>query len=332
MEPIIVAVSTSPKHTFSKQNQESITLIEGFGVARDAHAGKQVKHRYLARKDPARPNIRQVHLIHAELLDELEENGFSVTPGDLGENMTTRGLALLDLPAGTQLQMGTEVMIELTALRDPCSQIDDFQPGLLKEVLSRDDKGNVTGKTGVMGIVLAGGVVRPKDLARRARETAAAAALGGGGTPEAALRPDVYTSLCTPEEALLGARPAATCGLGMNLYIAPYGDAYPCYTLMGARHHLGNVIHEGLPAVLKRNDRYRQVTVDSNRQCRNCDLRYLCGGFCRAWAVDKDDQDNPPVDCRTLYAQAQSRLTAALKILDAPLERWTVPTQPYERR
>jgi uncharacterized protein len=154
--------------------------------------------------------------------------------------------------------------------------------------------------------------------------------LGRGAA--AARKPDYYTSLCTLENTLLGARPAATCGLGMNLYIAPNGDAFPCYTLMRARHHLGNVINESLAAVLKRNDRYQQVTVDSNAQCRNCDLRYLCGGFCRAWAADAANPDSPPVDCRALYARAQSRLAAALETLGVPPEKWPAPAPPHGRR
>jgi MOSC domain-containing protein YiiM len=163
MTPFVIAVSSSPQHTFSKPNRKSITLIKGIGVEGDAHAGKNVKHRFLAKKDPTRPNIRQVHLIHAELFDELKEKEFIVNPGELGENITTQGVPLLDLPKGTRLQIGTKVMIEITALRNPCVQIDEFQPGLLKEVLLRDKEGHIIRKTGVMGIVLAGGEIRPND-------------------------------------------------------------------------------------------------------------------------------------------------------------------------
>lgn len=163
MNSVVVAVSRSAEYTFSKPNEESIKLIEGFGVEGDAHAGKTVKHRYLVGKDPARPNIRQIHLIHAALLDELTEKGFSVGPGQLGENITTRDVDLLALPTGTKLTIGSDVLIELTALRNPCVQIDNFQKGMLKEVLYKDQDGSLVRRTGVMGIILKGGIVKPDD-------------------------------------------------------------------------------------------------------------------------------------------------------------------------
>jgi len=163
MNPVAIAVSCSAQHTFSKPNQLSINLIEGIGVEGDAHAGKKVKHRYLVKIDSTKPNLRQVHLIQAELFDELNATGFSVGPGQLGENITTRGADLLALPTGTKLQIGAEAVIELTALRNPCHQIDNFQKGMLKAVLDRDDDGNVIRKAGVMGIVLVGGEIRPND-------------------------------------------------------------------------------------------------------------------------------------------------------------------------
>lgn len=163
MNPIVTAVSRSKTHTFSKANQPEINLIEGYGVEGDAHAGKTVKHRFLVKKDGARPNIRQVHLIQAELLDSLENKGFTVKPGELGENITTRGVDLLGLPTGTILNIGSEVVVKLTALRSPCQQIDDFQKGLLKEVLDRDEEGNLIRKTGVMGVILRSGPVQPGD-------------------------------------------------------------------------------------------------------------------------------------------------------------------------
>ncbi len=160
----VVAVSRSEKHTFSKNNIQSINLIYDFGVEGDAHAGKTVTHTFLARKDPTRRNIRQVHLIQMELLSELESKGFTVIPGQLGENITTRGIDLLDLPAGSKLHIGEEAVIELTALRNPCIQIDNFQKGMLKEVISRDTQGKLVRKAGVMGIVPVGGYVKPNDI------------------------------------------------------------------------------------------------------------------------------------------------------------------------
>ena len=163
MTPTVVAVSSSPTHTFSKPNQPVIRLIAGIGVEGDAHSGKTVKHRFLVKQDATKPNIRQVHLMHQELFDELSEKGFKVKPGQLGENITTRGVPLLELPTGTVLKIGAEVVVQMTALRNPCKQIDDFQKGLLKEVLYKDENGNLVRKTGVMGIVLTGGEVRPGE-------------------------------------------------------------------------------------------------------------------------------------------------------------------------
>ena len=163
MDPVVIAVSQSDTHSFSKTNQTVIQLIAGIGVEGDAHAGKTVKHRYLVKKDANRPNIRQVHLIHAELLDELAKKGFTVLPGELGENITTRGVDLLGLPTGTILKIGPTAVVQVTALRSPCKQIDEFQKGLLKEVLYKDTDGNLVRETGVMGIILTGGSVQPGD-------------------------------------------------------------------------------------------------------------------------------------------------------------------------
>ena len=163
MMMIVTAVSRSNQHTFRKVNQPSINLIAGVGVEGDAHAGEKVKHRYLVSLDATKPNLRQVHLIQAELFDEVKEKGFSVEPGQLGENITTRGIDLLALPTGTKLKIGAKAEVELTALRNPCSQIDNFQKGLLKAVVDKDEEGNVIRKAGVMGIVLVGGEIRPGD-------------------------------------------------------------------------------------------------------------------------------------------------------------------------
>ena len=163
MNPVVIAVSLSKTHTFSKPNQEAIQLIAGLGVEGDAHSGKTVKHRFLVKKDASRPNVRQIHLIHAELLDSLEEKGFTVLPGQLGENITTRGVALLELPTDTILKIGEEAVIKITALRNPCRQIDEFQKGLLKEVLYKDEEGNLVRATGVMGIILNDSTVQPGD-------------------------------------------------------------------------------------------------------------------------------------------------------------------------
>jgi MOSC domain-containing protein YiiM len=161
--PRVVAVSAAGSHRFSKPNALSIRLLAGLGVAGDAHAGVTVQHLSRIRRDPTQPNLRQVHLIHAELLDELAAQGFAVAPGALGENVTTAGLDLLALPAGAQLRLGRDAVVAVTGLRNPCAQIEKFRPGLLAAVLGRDAAGNLVRKTGVMGVVLAEGDVRPGD-------------------------------------------------------------------------------------------------------------------------------------------------------------------------
>ena len=166
MTGIVTAVSRSATHTFSKTTQASIRLLPGLGVEDDAHMGVTVKHRSRVARDPNQPNLRQVHLIHAELLDELRTAGFSVSVGQIGENVTTQGIDLLGLPTGTRLYLGDTAAVEVTGLRNPCSQLDDFQPGLMAATLGRDEQGRLIRKAGVMGIVLAEGVVRPGDPIR----------------------------------------------------------------------------------------------------------------------------------------------------------------------
>ncbi len=166
MTSIVLAVSSSPTHSFSKPVQEGILLIAGLGVEGDAHQGERVQHRARVARDPNQPNLRQVHLLHAELFDELRAQGFSVSAGQMGENITTHGIDLLGLPTGARLHIGAQAVIELTGLRNPCSQIDDFQPGLMAAVLDRDAQGQLIRKAGVMAVVLTGGRVLPGDAIR----------------------------------------------------------------------------------------------------------------------------------------------------------------------
>ena len=162
----VTSVARSPGHTFGKPAEESIRLLAGLGVEGDAHMGETVKHRSRVRQDPSQPNLRQVHLIHAELHDELRDAGFDVSAGQMGENVTTRGVDLLGLPAGTILHLGETASVEITGLRNPCKQLDGLQPGLMRAVLDRDVEGNLVRKAGVMGVVVAGGEVRPGDRVR----------------------------------------------------------------------------------------------------------------------------------------------------------------------
>lgn len=159
----VAAVSRSATHTLIKGNQVAIQLLAGLGVEGDAHAGITVKHRSRVARDPRQPNLRQVHLIHAELHEELRGAGFDVAAGQMGENITTWGIDLLGLPTATRLRLGDEAIIAITGLRNPCAQLERIQPGLMAAVLERDAEGNLIRKAGVMGIILAGGEVRPGD-------------------------------------------------------------------------------------------------------------------------------------------------------------------------
>jgi MOSC domain-containing protein YiiM len=163
MSGTVVAVSSSETHSFSKPNREYIRLLAGLGVEGDAHMGATVKHRSRVAIDPSQPNLRQVHLIHFELHAELRDAGFEVSPGELGENVTTCGIDLLGLPKGARLHMGDSAVIQVTGLRNPCVQLDAFQSGLLKQLVSHDEQGNIIRKAGIMSVVLAGGEIHAGD-------------------------------------------------------------------------------------------------------------------------------------------------------------------------
>ena len=160
---LVEAVSRSAVHQFSKPVQKSIRLLVGLGVEGDAHQGVTVKHRSRVAKDPTQPNLRQVHLIHEELHEELRAGGFQIAPGVIGENITTRGIDLLALPRGARLHIGDTAVVGVTGLRDPCRQLNGYQPGLMAAVLGRDEHGNLVRKAGIMGVVLATGEIRAGD-------------------------------------------------------------------------------------------------------------------------------------------------------------------------
>ncbi|WP_306368465.1 MOSC domain-containing protein [Nocardiopsis sp. CC223A] len=161
MGAVVESVSSSAGHTFGKPAREGIRLLAGLGVEGDAHMGVTVKHRSRVAVDPTRPNLRQVHLIHAELLEELAADGFAVAAGELGENVTTRGVDLLGSGRGTVLCLGPQARVEVTGLRNPCAQIDAFSPGLMKRLVGRGPDGGIVRRAGIMGVVLRGGWVEP---------------------------------------------------------------------------------------------------------------------------------------------------------------------------
>lgn len=163
MTAAVASVSRCAAYAFSKDVRDGIRLLAGLGVEGDAHEGVTVRHRSRVARDPTAPNLRQVHLIHAELLAELGVAGFAVPPGAMGENVLTSGLDLLSLPRGARLRLGVEAVAEVTGLRNPCAQLDGFRPGLMAAVLGRDAEGRLVRKAGIMAVVVAGGWVRRGD-------------------------------------------------------------------------------------------------------------------------------------------------------------------------
>ena len=159
----VVAVHSSTRHAFSKQASSEIELVAGHGVQGDAHFGVTVQHLSRVARDPTQPNLRQVHLLHEELLSELHTQGYDVAPGQMGENITTRGLVILGLSTGTKLRVGAQAILRVTGLRNPCAQIERFRPGLLAAVLDRAEDGTLVRKSGVMCVVAQGGKVRAGD-------------------------------------------------------------------------------------------------------------------------------------------------------------------------
>ena len=157
----VVAVALDAKHRFSKTPRLSIILTAGYGVEGDAHYGQFVRHRYLAHRKPRSPNLRQVHLIPSELFNALRKPGYDLSPGDLGENITTAGLDLEMLPLNTQLRIGTSANIRLTGLRTPCVLIDRFKSGLKTRLLTETP--NPRFRAGVMAVVSEGGEISPGD-------------------------------------------------------------------------------------------------------------------------------------------------------------------------
>jgi hypothetical protein len=163
MHPTVVAVSSSPTHSFSKRSASRIHLLAGLGVEDDAHCGETVKHRSRLAKIPLPSNLRQVHLVHSELFEELALKGFAIAAGQIGENITTRGIDLLALPAETELHIGECAVVRITGLRNPCGQLDRFQTGLTAAVLARSADGKLVRKAGIMSVVVASGPVMPGD-------------------------------------------------------------------------------------------------------------------------------------------------------------------------
>ncbi|WP_088307018.1 MOSC domain-containing protein [Novosphingobium sp. B 225] len=163
MTALVEALSRHAEHAFSKGPCAELRLVAGHGVEGDAHFGRLVQHLSRMKQNPQQANLRQVHLIHVELLEELAGKGFAVGPGQLGENVLTRGIDLLGLARGTRLRLGEQALIEITGLRNPCRQIDGFAPGLMAATLDHGPDGALIRKCGVMAVVIEDGTVRAGD-------------------------------------------------------------------------------------------------------------------------------------------------------------------------
>ncbi|WP_421850941.1 MOSC domain-containing protein [Marinomonas sp.] len=159
----VISLSKDSEHHFSKETCESLIFLKGLGIEGDAHCGVTVKHRSRVKADPTQPNLRQVHLVHSELISELKNSGFNVDAGTIGENVFTEGVDLLSLPRDTLISLGSQVVLKVTGLRNPCAQLDNYQSGLTKAVLDRDEDGSLVRKAGIMAVVDEGGIVKVGD-------------------------------------------------------------------------------------------------------------------------------------------------------------------------
>jgi MOSC domain-containing protein YiiM len=165
LQGVVIAVCSSPTHDFCKPPRKSINLLKGLGIEDDAHMGEKVQHLSRIRANPDQPNLRQVHLMHSELHEELKNNGLHILPGEMGENITTKGIDILNLPVGTKLYLGPQAILEVTGLRNPCQQLNKFRSGLMDACLERDEQGTIQErKGGIMSVVLEGGEVKPNDV------------------------------------------------------------------------------------------------------------------------------------------------------------------------
>lgn len=166
MNGSVVSVSSKDTPGVPKHRRDEVMLVAGHGVDGDYHAGAFVRHRSRAEKTPEAPNRRQVHLMHSELFDELASLGINVAPGQMGENITTRGLPILDLAPGALLHIGVSAVVEITGVRNPCAQLNGVDERLLQQVAIKCEDGSIIRKAGIMGVVLEGGVVRGGDPIR----------------------------------------------------------------------------------------------------------------------------------------------------------------------
>jgi MOSC domain-containing protein YiiM len=155
----VIAVCQKTEPGLPKFEAEAIQLIEDFGVSGDYHAGKLIRHRYWAAKDPTHPNHRQVLLVDTSIYADLASQGIALKPGMLGENVVVDGIQVMTLAVGARLQLG-DALLELTEVRNPCYQLNEMHPDLLEAVKPEVD-GQPRRNAGMFARILTGGWVRP---------------------------------------------------------------------------------------------------------------------------------------------------------------------------
>jgi len=166
----VISVCKNSEPGLPKLRTDQIFLIADFGVKGDYHAGKFIRHRWLAKKDPTRLNNRQVLLIDDSILADIGKEGISPKPGELGENITLEGIKLMRQPIGTKFQIG-DAVVELTEIRRPCYQLNAIHPNLQNTVMP-DKEDESTWNAGMLATVIKGGTVQsgfPVSFKKEAR-------------------------------------------------------------------------------------------------------------------------------------------------------------------
>jgi hypothetical protein len=158
----VVAVCCNPEPGLPKPVVDAVHLIENWGVEGDYHAGSLVRHRYLAKKDPNRPNLRQALLVDAAVFVELARQDIHIGPGTMGENITIEGIDVMQLLEGTHLAIGSTI-VEVMERRNPCYQLNGIDPRLLKAVVKKQPEQTIF-KAGMMTRILQSGWVCAGDL------------------------------------------------------------------------------------------------------------------------------------------------------------------------
>jgi len=139
VEGKIFSIQLCPGHRKEMQRVDSAEVVENLGLKDDRHALPD--------------SSRQVLLLEKETLDQLQ-----LLPGAVKENITTRGISLTTLRSKDRLQIGIDVILEITKACAPCSRMEEIRPGLL---------GEIAGRRGMLARVIRGGTIAPGDIIHR---------------------------------------------------------------------------------------------------------------------------------------------------------------------